>query len=84
MATMKTSYAGDDIDNFRNTARVFPPFRDRAGYDVDQSFGSAHPSGWNVVLADGSVRTMSFQVDGEVHFRLGHRADGIPIDGNDL
>ena len=74
-------YAGDDIDNFRSTALVFPPFRDRPGFYTDQTFGSAHIAGWNAAFVDGSVQTMSFEIDGDVHFRHGHRADGTPING---
>jgi len=31
------------------------------------NFGSAHPAGWNVAMADGSVRLMSFSLDLALH-----------------
>ncbi len=33
-------------------------------------FGSAHFSGWNVTMADGSVRSMSYDLDLLVHRAL--------------
>jgi len=40
------------------------------------AFGSAHAGGWNVAFADGAVRTMSYQIDPDLHRRLSNR-DGI-------
>ncbi|MBI82319.1 MAG: hypothetical protein CMJ81_03910 [Planctomycetaceae bacterium] len=77
-------YSGDDIDNYRSTAMVFRPMQDRKGFYTDQSFGSAHYSGWNVVLADGSVRTMAYHLDPVIHYGLGHRADGTPTNTRNL
>jgi prepilin-type N-terminal cleavage/methylation domain-containing protein/prepilin-type processing-associated H-X9-DG protein len=60
----------DDADGTRAT-----------GYD--QGFGSAHPGGMHAVFGDGSVRTISLEVDssmGGVLFRLGCRDDGLTID----
>ena len=51
------------------------------GYD--QGFGAAHPGGMQAVFGDGSVRTISVDVDssmGGVLFRLGCRDDGLTID----
>ncbi|QEG39767.1 DUF1559 domain-containing protein [Roseimaritima ulvae] len=39
-------------------------------------FGSYHPGGANFVLADGAVRFLSQNTDGEVLENLGNRADG--------
>jgi prepilin-type N-terminal cleavage/methylation domain-containing protein len=39
-------------------------------------FGSAHPSGPNAVMCDGSVRTISFSIDNETFRRLCNRRDG--------
>ena len=38
--------------------------------------GSAHPSGFNAVFADGSVTQFSYSLDPEVFNLLAHRADG--------
>lgn len=45
-------------------------------------FGSTHPSGMNILLADGSVRFLGYSVDATIFNRLGHREDGgtIPDD----
>ncbi len=39
-------------------------------------FGSAHPAGWSVVFADGSIRLVSYALDAQAHRWLGHRSDG--------
>jgi prepilin-type processing-associated H-X9-DG protein len=51
------------------------------GFDFRLRFGSPHSSGCNFAFCDGSVRTVSYQIDPEVHRRLGNRKDGLPIDG---
>ena len=53
-----------------------PPQRDAPGASRPNSFGSAHFAGWSVAYADGSVRTLSFDVDPEVHKLMAGRADG--------
>lgn len=40
------------------------------------SAGSAHPGGLNVAMADGSVRSMGYDVNIETFNQLGHRSDG--------
>ncbi|MDY3555073.1 DUF1559 domain-containing protein [Gemmata sp. JC717] len=47
-------------------------------------FGSAHSSGINAVLCDGSVRSIRFNVDSAVFLNLGMRDDGNVIDLNQL
>lgn len=36
-------------------------------------FGSAHAGGWNVAYADGAVRTVSFNIDADLHRLLSTR-----------
>lgn len=53
-----------------------PPSRDARATDNSTAFGSAHRAGWTVALADGSVRSVAFDIDPEVHKLLASRADG--------
>jgi prepilin-type N-terminal cleavage/methylation domain-containing protein/prepilin-type processing-associated H-X9-DG protein len=71
-------YQGHDWDNMRWTAAA--PQRDQAGVDNWQVFGSAHSSGVNFVMCDGSVHTIRYSIDPQVHRRLGNRKDGQPVD----
>ncbi len=47
--------------------------------DVGYHFGSPHPAGANFLLADGSVRVISFDIDRQMFDWLGDRRDGNPI-----
>lgn len=66
-------FAGFNNDNCRSTR--LPPHRDTPGLDLRNSFGSAHPTGWNATMADGSVRTQDFQIAAHVHRQHGNRDD---------
>jgi prepilin-type processing-associated H-X9-DG protein len=57
------------------------PRQDMPGADNSYVFGSAHASGFNMALCDGSVRVISYSIDPETHRRLGNRKDGETIDG---
>jgi prepilin-type N-terminal cleavage/methylation domain-containing protein/prepilin-type processing-associated H-X9-DG protein len=46
----------------------------------DNRFGSSHPTGFNAVFADGSVRAITWNIDVTMFHRLGQRADGNPAD----
>jgi type II secretory pathway pseudopilin PulG len=50
------------------------PLKDMAGEAHATAFGSAHPAGWTVAFADGSVRTLTFEIAPEVHRALASRA----------
>ena len=57
------------------------PLQDRPGFSPDPTmFGSAHPSGFNMTMCDGSVHSISYGIDPVVHRWLSHRHDGIPVD----
>ncbi|MCE9629433.1 MAG: DUF1559 domain-containing protein [Planctomycetia bacterium] len=52
------------------------PMQDERGTSHPNVFGSPHRAGWNAALADGSVRTIVFDIDLQVHRGLAARADG--------
>ncbi|MCG2682818.1 MAG: DUF1559 domain-containing protein [Planctomycetales bacterium] len=70
--------SGDDFDLNRWT---YPPLMDTPGLYAPHIFGSAHPSGFNMALCDGSVHKMNYSIDLEIHRWLGNRKDGMVIDG---
>jgi len=57
-----------------------PPLQDQPGVYYNYCFGSAHSNGINMAMCDGSVHSISYSIDPEVHRRLGNRQDGLPID----
>lgn len=75
--------AGWDCDTVRGTGdikanpttlrRPLPDFWGRG--DGDCRFGSSHPKGFNITLADASVQFITYDIDGEVFAKLGCRND---------
>jgi prepilin-type processing-associated H-X9-DG protein len=47
-----------------------------------QRWGSAHPQNWNIAFCDGSVQSMSFDIELETHRQLANRADGFAASAN--
>jgi len=76
------AFNGYNADQYRFATAGYPPVPDRDGYNVLWAFGSAHQGGLNVCLCDGSVRTISYSIDVDVHQRLAGRADGQVIDAS--
>jgi prepilin-type processing-associated H-X9-DG protein len=74
------SWSPDDLINAVN---AFPPVPDSED-SWPLQFGSAHPSHWNVAFCDGSVRSLSFEIDLTTHIRLGYRDDGVAVDMSKL
>ncbi len=64
---------GVDLDINRWT--IEPPWPDGEESNY-RSFGSAHPGYFNMAFCDGSVRSTDFNIDRELHRRLGNRRDG--------
>jgi prepilin-type processing-associated H-X9-DG protein len=70
--------AGWDHDTVRRTSLA--PRPDSGPVQIDGLFGGRHPNGFNGLLADGSVRFVSFAISccgsGSTFWRLGHKSDG--------
>jgi len=64
---------GFDVDTLRTTDPSYPPMSDEPSTSSSHSFGSAHPVAFNMALADGSVQSVSYSIDREVHRVCGHR-----------
>jgi prepilin-type N-terminal cleavage/methylation domain-containing protein/prepilin-type processing-associated H-X9-DG protein len=87
-----TGDAGDDISMYQgfdwdvnrwtatqdpnDVTKITPPIQDREGFEGYWLFGSAHSGGFNMAYCDGSVQTVSYDIDLEVHRRQGNRLDG--------
>jgi prepilin-type N-terminal cleavage/methylation domain-containing protein/prepilin-type processing-associated H-X9-DG protein len=79
---------GWDPDTMRSTC--FPPMQDADiglrsdplfGIDADVlNFGSPHASGFNAAFVDGSVHTISYDIDPQLFDNLGDRRDGNVVD----
>lgn len=85
----EVAYVGFDFENCRWGASLeFPQLpprwdRDDPGHKIsEQSFGSAHPSGCNFVMCDGSARRISYDIDPDVHRWLSNRKDQRQIAPN--
>jgi prepilin-type N-terminal cleavage/methylation domain-containing protein/prepilin-type processing-associated H-X9-DG protein len=71
--------AGFDEDTVRRTDK--PPAPDFSGDGTGKKlFGSSHSGVFNIVLADGSVRTLSYAIDPTTFSYLGNIKDGQVID----
>ncbi|MEZ6070914.1 MAG: DUF1559 domain-containing protein [Pirellulales bacterium] len=75
-------YSGHQDDNHRVSGNAkdgwWTPGQDRVGYENRNSYGSAHPASWNVVMCDASVHAIAYSIDNETHRRLSTRAEGLP------
>ena len=73
------------IENTKHSLSPYaPPLADVAipdgGIPSIARFGSAHSNGFHMALCDGSIQFSSYELDPDVHLRLGHRSDaGAPL-----
>ncbi len=81
-ADNESMYVGYDNDVFRSTSGVWGrPHRDSENVSNQLVYGSNHPAGFLAVFCDGSVHSLSFDIDLFVYDRLGARSDGDSIGG---
>ena len=76
----------DDIVRWVGTGAdaSYAPRQDQTNQNNVLIFGSAHPSGFNAAMCDGSVKPVSYAIDLQTHRCLGNRKDGQTIDGGKL
>jgi len=72
--------SGWDHDVVRATDQSPRPDPTTGTGNGENRFGSSHPTGFNAVFADGSVRGITWNIDVTMFHRLGQRADGNPAD----
>jgi prepilin-type N-terminal cleavage/methylation domain-containing protein len=78
-------WAGGDGNNTNgtpNTSLDWVPIHDTNSTDDNFGravFGSAHSAGCFFVMCDGSVQTISYEVDPKIHWRLSNRRDGVDV-----
>ena len=70
----QSMFSGVDLDIARWT--IDPPLQDSV-IPHERRFGGAHSQGCHFAMCDGSVRQVSYQIDGEVHRSAGNRRDSV-------
>lgn len=80
----ESMYIGDNEDIVRWSGPSYPPMADTKGVNTSYNWGSAHTGGLNVVLCDGSVRTITYSVDLELLRRVGSKSDNQVVDHGKL
>jgi prepilin-type N-terminal cleavage/methylation domain-containing protein/prepilin-type processing-associated H-X9-DG protein len=86
-ADNETWCTGFNNDNYRVTSRATGmqeatpiPDSDTTSPDGGLRFGSAHSGNFNMAMCDGSVQSVSYDIDWQVHRDLGNRQDGNVAD----
>ena len=70
-----------DINRWTDTTVATVPKQDQAGAWAGYSFGSPHAGSCNFALCDGSVHSISYEIDATTYGYLGNRTDNNVIDG---
>jgi prepilin-type N-terminal cleavage/methylation domain-containing protein len=87
-ADNETWCTGFNNDNYRRTARsggtaeglpIPDSTEENAFPDTTGRFGAAHPSSWLISFCDGSVHTLTYDIDWQLHRNLGNREDGNAV-----
>jgi prepilin-type N-terminal cleavage/methylation domain-containing protein len=74
-------YSGWDWDTNRFAYDEGFPLPDTPGANFYTIFGSAHPATWHMLMCDGSVHALSYDIDVVTHKRLANRFDGNAVSG---
>jgi prepilin-type processing-associated H-X9-DG protein len=61
-----------------------PPQQDTPGYNNYWLFGSIHSGVFYMVFCDGSVQSINYAIDPELHRRLANRQDTLVVDTSSL
>lgn len=75
---------GYDNDMLRMAGSGNTPMQDTRGTQMIDSFGSAHPEGFNMVFCDCSVHLIDYAIDPIVHNDLANRADGQTVSSKSI
>jgi prepilin-type processing-associated H-X9-DG protein len=86
----ETWCTGFNNDNFRTSARrvsgnivealPIPDGQKNPDLPAVHRFGAPHSAVWNISFCDGSVQSLSFEIDWQVHRYLGNREDGNVVE----
>lgn len=73
-------YVGADFDIVRwarYQGRILIPQNDKDAFEHDEGFGSAHTEGCQMLLCDGSLKVVAYDVEDAVHLQLANRRDNL-------
>ena len=77
-----TAFDGHNCDTECSSHRDQPPQQDHPNISYASTWGSAHAGSFHMAFCDGSVRSISYSIDADTHWRFGHRCDGEVIDAD--
>jgi prepilin-type N-terminal cleavage/methylation domain-containing protein/prepilin-type processing-associated H-X9-DG protein len=82
MSDDQSCWMGDDWDSVAFMNGDTLPKQDQPGDASHSIFGSPHPNSFNMAFCDGSVQSVSYNIDATTASRLANRKDHMPIDGS--